>query len=81
MWKVCIARGRNPPRTFDAFYIFTIKFSKSPPRNFQTFQSGGGGGDSGPEWALYMNVVLIFGYYFSISIALNKNICILPLWK
>jgi hypothetical protein len=28
------------PRTFNAFYIFTIKFSKSPPRNFQTFQSG-----------------------------------------
>ena len=40
VWKVCIARGRNPPRTFDAFYIFTIKFSKSPPCNFQTFQSG-----------------------------------------
>jgi hypothetical protein len=40
VWKVCIARGRNPPRTFDAFYIFTIKFSKSPPRTLQTFQSG-----------------------------------------
>jgi hypothetical protein len=40
MRKVCIARGRNPPRTFDALYIFTIKFSESPPRNFQTFQSG-----------------------------------------
>ena len=27
---------------FDAFYIFyTIKFSKSRPRNFQAFQSGG----------------------------------------
>jgi hypothetical protein len=40
VWKVCIVRGRNPPRTFDALYIFTIKFSESPPRNFQTFQSG-----------------------------------------
>jgi hypothetical protein len=40
VWKVGIARGRNPPRTFDAFYIFTIKFSKSPPRTLQTFQSG-----------------------------------------
>ena len=40
VWKVCIARGRNPPRTFYAFYIFTIKFSKSPPRTLQTFQSG-----------------------------------------
>jgi hypothetical protein len=40
VWKVCIVRGRNPLYTFDAFYIFTIKFSKSPLRNFQTFQSG-----------------------------------------
>jgi hypothetical protein len=40
VWKVCIARGRNPPHTFDAFYIFTIKFSKSPPCTLQTFQSG-----------------------------------------
>ena len=40
MWKVCIARRISPARNFDAFYIFTIKFSKSPARNFQTFQSG-----------------------------------------
>jgi hypothetical protein len=40
VWKVCIARRISPARNFDAFYIFTIKFSKSPARNFQTFQSG-----------------------------------------
>ena len=32
--------GSSPACNFDAFYIFTIKFSKSPARNFQTFQSG-----------------------------------------
>ena len=42
MWKVCIARRISPARNFDAFYLFTIKFSKSPARNFQTFQSGSG---------------------------------------
>jgi hypothetical protein len=40
VWKVCIARQISQARNFDAFYIFTIKFSKSPARNFQTFQSG-----------------------------------------
>jgi hypothetical protein len=40
VWKVCIVRRISPARNFDAFYIFTIKFSKSPARNFQTFQSG-----------------------------------------
>jgi hypothetical protein len=39
VWKVCIARRRYQPHNFDAFYVFTIKFSKSPARNFQTFQS------------------------------------------
>jgi hypothetical protein len=33
-------RGRSSARNFYAFYIFTIKFSKSPTPNFQTFQSG-----------------------------------------
>ena len=40
MWKVCIARLISPARNFDAFYIITIKFLKSPARNSQTFQSG-----------------------------------------
>ena len=40
VWKVCIARRISPARNFDAFYIITIKFLKSPERNFQTFQSG-----------------------------------------
>jgi hypothetical protein len=40
VWKVCIARRISLARNFDAFYIFTIKFSKSPARNFETFQSG-----------------------------------------
>ena len=40
VWKVCIARRISPARNFDAFYIITIKFLKSPARNFQTFQSG-----------------------------------------
>ena len=40
VWKVCIARRISLARNFDAFYIFTIKFSKSLARNFQTFQSG-----------------------------------------
>jgi hypothetical protein len=41
VWKVCIARRISPARNFDAFYILiTIKFLKSPARNFQTFQSG-----------------------------------------
>jgi hypothetical protein len=44
VWKVCIARRISPALNFDAFYIFTIKFSKSPARIFQTFQSGEGGG-------------------------------------
>jgi hypothetical protein len=35
VWKVCIARRKYRTRNFDAFYIFTIKFSKSPARNFQ----------------------------------------------
>jgi hypothetical protein len=39
-WKVCIAQQRYRPRNFDAFYMFTITFSKSQARNFQTFQSG-----------------------------------------
>ena len=39
-WNLCCARGSSSPRNFDAFYTFTIKFSKSSPRNFQTFQSG-----------------------------------------
>jgi hypothetical protein len=35
-----ISRGGDIGRAnFDAFYIFTIEFSKSPARNFQTFQS------------------------------------------
>jgi hypothetical protein len=38
----CTARGRSSARIFYAFYIFTIKFSKSPARNFQTLQSGRG---------------------------------------
>ena len=41
VWKVCIAQRISPARNFDAFYIFTIKFLKSPARNFQTFQSVG----------------------------------------
>jgi hypothetical protein len=40
VWKVCIAQRISPARNFDAFYIITIKFLKSPARNFQTFQSG-----------------------------------------
>jgi hypothetical protein len=41
VWKVHIARQRYWPHNFDAFDIFTIKFSKSLARNiFQTFQSG-----------------------------------------
>jgi hypothetical protein len=40
VWKVCIAQPRYRPHNVDAFYIFTIKFSKSQPHNFQTFQSG-----------------------------------------
>jgi hypothetical protein len=37
VWKVCIARRISLARNFDAFYIFTITFSKSPACNFQTF--------------------------------------------
>jgi hypothetical protein len=33
-------RGRSSAHIFEAFYIFTIKFLKSPAHNFQTFQSG-----------------------------------------
>jgi hypothetical protein len=33
VWKVCTARQKYWTRNFDAFYIFTIKFSKSPARN------------------------------------------------
>jgi hypothetical protein len=40
VWNVCIARPRYRLRNFDAFYIFTIKFLKSRPRNFQTSHSG-----------------------------------------
>jgi hypothetical protein len=40
VWKVCIARQRYRPHNFDGFYVFAIKISKSPARNFQTFQSG-----------------------------------------
>ena len=40
VWKVCIVQPRYRARNFDAFYIFTIKFSKSQLCNFQTFQSG-----------------------------------------
>jgi hypothetical protein len=32
--KVCIMQRRYQPRNFDAFYIFTIKFLKSPVCNF-----------------------------------------------
>ena len=38
-WKVCPARGRSPQHSFDVFYIFSIKFHKSPPRILQIFQS------------------------------------------
>jgi hypothetical protein len=37
--KVCITRLRYMARNFDAFCVFTIKFSTSRPCNFQTFQS------------------------------------------
>ena len=40
VWKVCITQPRYRPHNFDAFYIFTIKFSKSWLCNFQTFQLG-----------------------------------------
>jgi hypothetical protein len=40
VWKVCIAQRISQARNFDAFYIITIKFLKSPACNFQTFQSG-----------------------------------------
>jgi hypothetical protein len=40
VWKVCIAQLRYQTCNVDAFYIFTIKFSKSQLCNFQTFQSG-----------------------------------------
>ena len=36
MWKVCIMQPRYRTHNFDTFHIFTIKFSKSQPRNFQT---------------------------------------------
>jgi hypothetical protein len=39
VWKVCTACPRYRVCNFDAFYIFTIKFFKSRPRNFQAFQS------------------------------------------
>jgi hypothetical protein len=38
--KVCIVQRRYRLCNFDAFYIFSITFSKSPVCNFQTFQSG-----------------------------------------
>jgi hypothetical protein len=39
VWKVGIVQLGYWECIFDAFYIiFTIKFSKSRPRNFQTFQ-------------------------------------------
>ena len=39
-WKVCSARARNRPRSFDVLYIFSIKFRQFHPRTLQTFQSG-----------------------------------------
>ena len=38
-YSLLITRNTNT-RNFDAFYIITIKFLKSPACNFQTFQSG-----------------------------------------
>ena len=39
-WKVCSAQRRYSTNNFDASYIFSVKFRKSPLRNFQPFQSG-----------------------------------------
>ena len=38
--KVCPARGISPPLSFNVFYIFSIKFRKSPRCILQTFLSG-----------------------------------------
>ena len=44
--EICIAQPISPAHNFDSFYIFTIKFSKSLARNFQTFQLGALGSNS-----------------------------------
>ena len=40
VWKVCMLQPRSRARNFDVPYIIYSKFSKSRPRNLQTFQSG-----------------------------------------
>ena len=37
---VCSAQRRYSTNNFDPSYVFSVKFRKSPPRNFQPFQTG-----------------------------------------
>jgi hypothetical protein len=62
--KVCIAQRISLACNFDAFYIFTITFSKSLARNFQTFQSG---------WQLLINLFYYLFKKFLVSDWLTAN--------
>ena len=59
VWKVCIAQRISPARNFDAFYIFSIKFFKSPACNFPTFQQAYVMVKSLKNWVFQLNKVVM----------------------